>query len=157
MTRMTDLKLLLTGLAMAILLAGCSSGQVRGEAPFAQVMNWSIEGQNLTASLRLRNVNDEPLAVNALALRVVLQEQEVLIDHRQAVDLDIPAGGFERVELQLDATPGGTALLQALEEKTLNSLPYRLDGNVESPDEGVLEFSREGFIYTVPGRPGQFR
>ena len=73
------------------------------------------------------------------------------------IDLDIPAGGFERVELQLDATPGGTALLQALEEKTLNSLPYRLDGNVESPDEGVLEFSREGFIYTVPGRPGQFR
>ena len=68
--------LLLLALA-ALLLAGCGSSTVKGEAPFVQVSNWSIDGTDLTMALRVRNVNDEALTMSGLNFKVLLSGKEI--------------------------------------------------------------------------------
>lgn len=144
-------------LLSAALLTACTGGQIRGEAPFAQVSSWTIDGRTLTLDLRLRNVNERPLVAKELALAVTLDDAIVLFRHRAPVDIDIAAGGFESITLSLEASEAGTALLADLAAGGRNDLPYRLEGTVFSENSGDLAISRDGRIYTVPGRPGQFR
>ncbi len=152
----TLLRLLPVLFALATLTA-CSGDLVRGEAPFAQVTSWKIDGRAITLDLRLRNVNDAPLVAKALALSVTLDDDVLLFRSNEVVDLDMAAGGFETVTLALEASEAGTALLQDLAAGERNDLPYRLEGTVFSEKSGDLPIRRDGRIYTVPGRPGEFR
>lgn len=144
-------------LFVALYLGGCSSGAVKGESPFAQVGGWSIDGSTLRLDLRLRNVNDEALAISALDLKVTVDGNVDLVQLRQTVSVSIPAGGLETVQLRATATDAGLALLDSLAREERASLGYRLEGAVDSPDEGSLRFRHDGHIYRVPGRPGEFR
>lgn len=147
----------LMALFVAALLTACTGGQVRGEAPFAQVSSWAIDGRELVLDLRLRNVNDQPLVATELALSVTLDDGVLLFRHRAPVDIDIAAGGFETIPLSLEASEAGTALLADLADGKRTDLPYRLEGTVFSEKSGDLPIARDGRIYTVPGRPGEFR
>lgn len=147
---------LLLSLTVA-LLAACSSGAVRDEAPFAEVGGWGIEGRDLTVSLRLRNVNDDPMRVEGIDLGVVLDGNVPLFRHRGTPGVDIAPGGFETLEIRTEATREGTALLEALSNRERGDLPYVLEGTVSTANSGNLPIRREGRIYTVPGRPGEFR
>lgn len=139
-----------------LLLAGCSAGGVRGEAPFVQVTSWRLDGDTVTATLRLRNVNDEELVIDAVTLNVDLDDSS-FVNHSESRHLEVAANGFETLTLDMRATAEGAGALERLGNGETASLPYSLTGDVDSPDEGRLEFSREGHIYPVPGRPGQFR
>lgn len=150
------LKPVLTLMMALVVLAACSSGGVKNEAPFAQVMNWQIDGNRLTASLRLRNVNDSKLELQSLRLDVQLDGQP-LSSYQGAHAVSIPANGFETLELEMRASNEGVALLQQLQDGARASLPYHLEGTVSTADSGALAFERDGHLYTVPGRPGQFR
>ncbi len=140
-----------------LLLAGCGSSKVKGESPFVQVGGWRTDGNTLSIDLRLRNVNDEALTVDSVELRATVNEDTPLVQLNQVIGVGIPAGGFETVSLQTTATGAGLALLQALSSGQRASLAYRLEGAVNSPDEGSLRFRTDGRIYRVPGRPGEFR
>ncbi len=137
-------------------LGACSSGGVRGEAPFAQVTGWRIDGHDLQASLRLRNVNSETLVVDELYVNIEL-DGTLLAQHQARQRFEIAANGFETVELAMTASDAGVAALQRLQAGETGSLRTAITGHVTSPDEGRLEFRRDGHIYTVPGRPGEFR
>lgn len=152
--RRAPIAALLSGLLLSI---GCASDQVRGEAPFAQLSNWQINGTDLRQDLRLRNVNDEVLAVSALRLEVVLDGDTPLFSHEQLVDIEIAPGGFETIALEVSATAAGTAALGRLSDGEIADLTYRLDGTVVSRNNGELAIRREDRIYRVPGRPGAFR
>lgn len=148
----------LTALALLLALAlGACGGGVRGESPFAQVSSWRIDGRDLALDLRLRNVNEEPLEVRALTLDVTVDDGVELFRHDAPLALEIAAGGFETVHLEGTASAAGTALLQRLAKGDVASLAYRLQGSVDSEDSGELTIEREGRIYTVPGRPNEFR
>lgn len=139
------------------LVTACASGKVRGEAPFAQLSNWKIDGQTLNQDLRLRNVNDEAMEVQAIRLEVALDGDTRLYRHEQAVDIEIAPGGFETIPLALTATAEGAAALERLSSGELASLAYRLEGTVVSRESGDHAIRREDRIYRVPGRPGEFR
>lgn len=140
-----------------LILAACSSGTVKGESPFVQVNSWRIDGSELNLELRLRNVNDEALQLSGVELGVRLANDVLLVQMQQALALSVPGGGFETIRLKATASDSGVALLEELASGALASVAYQLEGSVDSQDEGVLRFSHDGRIYTVPGRPGEFR
>ena len=142
---------------LAANLTACSGDAVRDESPFAEVSGWRIEGRDLSIDLRLRNVNVEPLQIEALDLAVQLDDGVNLFRHRESPGVDIAPGGFETLSVRTEATVAGTALLEALAARDRTDLPYVLEGSVTTEKSGVLPIRREGRIYTVPGRPGEFR
>lgn len=137
-------------------LQACSSGGIRGEAPFAQVTGWRIDGDALQASLRLRNVNTETLVVDGLVVSFELDGQP-LARYTGNTRFEIAANGSETIEMEMTASAEGVSALQRLQAGETGSLRSAMEGHVTSPDEGTLEFHRDGYIYTVPGRPGEFR
>jgi LEA14-like dessication related protein len=138
-------------------LSACSGDVVRDEAPFVEVSGWSIDGRDLSIDLRLRNVNDDPMQVEGLELEVDLDRSVRLFRHQGQPGVDIAPGGFETLEIREEASQEGTALLQALSDRERANLPFVLKGTVMTANSGNLPIRREGRIYTVPGRPGEFR
>jgi hypothetical protein len=152
--RALSLPLLVLGM---VLIAACSGATVKDEAPFVEVSSWSIDGRDLSVALRLRNVNDDPMQVEGLELDVELDRGVVLFRHRGNPDVEIAPGGFETLEIRAEASREGTALLRALSDRERGDLPFLLEGTVITAKSGSLPIRREGRIYTVPGRPGEFR
>jgi hypothetical protein len=122
----------------------------------AQITSWTVEGQQVRVDLHLRNINEEPMPLLGVDLDLRLDDQP-LGRINQALDSSIAASGFESVSLKVHASKASLALLLALQEGESRSLPYELKGNVTTAGNRKLEFDREGHIYPVPGRPGQFR
>ncbi len=152
--RTCPLLLLLLGTAW---LTACAGDAVRDEAPFVEVSGWSIEGRDLSIDLRLRNVNDDPMQVEGLELNVVLDGNVSLFRHQGNPGVEIAPGGFETLEIFAEASEEGTALLTSLSDRERGNVPYALRGTVITAKSGNLPIGREGRIYTVPGRPGEFR
>lgn len=149
--------LLLALVFLAGILPACSSDAVRDESPFAEVSGWRIDGRDLSLDLRLRNVNVEPMQVAGLELAVRLDDGVDLFRHREAPGVEIAPGGFETLTVRTEASEAGTALLEALAGRERPNLPFVLEGTVTTEKSGALPIRREGRIYTVPGRPGEFR
>lgn len=143
-------------LAAVLTLAACSGAGVRGEAPFVQITSWELSGERLDAVLRLRNVNDEELTVQAVSLEV-RAEDTLLLRVDRAVSLTIPATGFESLPLDSTVNADVIDLLRRLQGGDIANLPYVLEGTLQTAGTGTLRVRREDRIYPVPGRPGQFR
>jgi len=143
-------------LLCAGLLAGCSSGLVRNQPPLVQISAWEIDGEQLKVDLHLRNVNEEPMPLSAVSLTIRLGDV-LLAEHRQSLASSVATSGFESVPLRLSPTTEGLAELKSLEDGSRKSLTYTLKGSVVTTGNRELPFTRDGHIYTVPGRPGQFR
>lgn len=139
-----------------VVLSACGPRRVKDQAPFVQVTSWRIDGQQLSADLRIRNVNDEPLPLARLSMRVTLDDTG-LVDYEGPHGTEVAANGFETLQLRMQATAAGTALLMALQEGERASLPYNLSGRVHLTTGQYFPFERAGHIYTVPGKPGSFR
>lgn len=140
----------------SLLLMACSGQSVKDQAPFVQVTAWRLEGSGLQASLRLRNLNDEPLELARLKISATVQDAP-LASHEEARRVQVAANGFESVELTMSAAPEGARLLAELQAGEHSSLPFRLDGSVETSSGKIFRFEREGHVYPVPGKPGHFR
>lgn len=143
-------------LALVLAIPACGGNQVRNQAPFVQVSSWSLDGHELVADLHLRNVNDEELPVLGVDIRVQMEGVE-LVSFRSALDRVVPPRGLESISLDMRASSEGTALLDSLRAGERASLPYRLQGHIVTSGNRQLRFDRDGHIYNVPGRPGQFR
>lgn len=147
----------LTPLLFAItLLAGCGSQLVRNQPPLAQVSSWAVDGEELQIELHLRNINEEPMPLSAVNLTITVDDV-LLARHRQALDTTVVTSGFESVPLRMSVTAEGLRELRALENGERKSLTYLMEGSVTTTGNRNLEFRRDGHVFTVPGRPGQFR
>lgn len=71
--------------------------------------------------------------------------------------VNIAAKGTETWSVGISASTGGRALLDSLQEGSVKSLPYTLEGSVETVDGKSLRFEAVGHLYPLPGRPGYFR
>ena len=147
---------LITGAIMTLLLVACGPNVVRGEAPFVQATGWSLEGQTLHVDLRIRNINGVEMPVSRIEFTVMLRDTE-LARYSQPAETVISPNGSETVTLDMPASGPGTGLLGRLQNGETGSQPYTLEGRVQVDGKDFFKFKREGQLYNVPGRPGQFR
>ena len=148
------------GFVMAILaialLTSCGSNQVRGEPPMVRLNELSHQDGAITLELNMRNVNEAPLVLLAIDVKLSVDDNE-LLSYKGSVDTDIVANGIESWSVDVSESDTSRELLNKLENGEINSLPYSLKGSISSQDDGTLRFEHEGHIYPLPGRPGHFR
>jgi LEA14-like dessication related protein len=139
-----------------LLLSACVSGSKRSQAPFIVVNGLSLEDQDLTLDLGVRNVNALPLMIEHIEFALRVDETSLAV-YKAPSRANVIANGTENLRFDLAATPEGTSLLNRLERGDLADLEYVLDGVLTANEGAQMKVSRSGFIYPVPGRPGHFR
>lgn len=143
-------------LVLAWALGACGPNLIRGESPFVQVSSWQVEGDRLAIELRLRNVNEVTLDISGIQFQVSVDGTR-LANHDAPIDVGVIASGFETIRVSVQASDEGLRMLERLQNGLVDSLPYELTGRLRLADGKPLSIRREGHIYRVPGRPGQFR
>lgn len=138
------------------LLGGCASKGVRGEPPFVQVNGINLRQQDVTLDLGLRNVNSEPLMLEHIEFSISLDDTSLAI-YNAASRASVIANGRENLRFELAASAEGAMLLNELESGARTDLEYRFEGVFTVNENKQMRVRREGHIYPVPGRPGQFR
>jgi hypothetical protein len=156
--RVLHSKLMRLALVMLLALAvgACSGGQVRDESPMVRVSEISHLEGNTNVQLSIRNVNDEALDVRAISYKLTSDDEPFLAWDGPAT-VNIAAKGTETWSVAIDASASSKALLESLQQGSIKSLPYTLEGSVETVDGGTLRFEAVGYLYPLPGRPGYFR
>lgn len=145
---------------LAILAASaalsCASQEIRGRAPFISISGMSLAGDRLSADFEVRNQNDVPMTIDGIDIRVRVNDAELVRENRDFA-LDIGARSSETVLVEELPDEFSRSLLESLGSGEVKSLAFDLDGRVHTREDGFLAFSHEGYLYPVPGRPGQFR
>jgi hypothetical protein len=80
-----------------------------------------------------------------------------LTRHNSKLELTIDANSTEDVHVENLPDEFTRTLLTSLGSGELQSLPFDISGRVLTRKHGYLEFEQTGYLYRVPGRPGQFR
>jgi len=139
-----------------LLCTGCGPHQVKSQPPFVSIAALAISGQALSARFDIRNINDVAMTIDAIDLEIRSTEVE-LTSLAQALKLTIDPNATE--EVAIDNLPGEQAgpLLAELESGSMASLAFSLEGRIHTLEDGYLPFRHEGYLYPVPGKPGQFR
>lgn len=143
--------------ALAImLLTSCGSQKIRGESPMVRLNELSHQDGVISLELNMRNVNEAPLVLLAIDVKLSVDDNE-LLSYKGSVDTDIVANGTESWSVDVPESDNSRELLNKLEEGEVMSLPYLLKGSISSKGDGTLRFEHEGHLYPLPGRPGYFR
>ncbi len=138
------------------LCAACATTIVRGQAPLVRMSELSHADARVNLQLNIRNLNGEPMQVEAIEFRLQVDDQD-LIDYQGTDTTTIAANGVEARTISAAEAAAGKRLLDELEAGKFKSLPYSLEGKVFTKKDGSLRFSNEGHLYTMPGKPGYFR
>jgi hypothetical protein len=148
---------ILVGLALLLLLvAACGPGIIRGRPPFISIAGLTLDQTQLTTVFSVSNQNGEPMEINGIEIRVQL-EDVVLTRYNDNFRLTIDANSTEDVTVENLPDEFSRRLLTSLEKGELISLPFDLEGRVNTVTDGYLKFRNQGHLYPVPGRPGQYR
>ena len=84
-------------------------------------------------------------------------EQAELTSYHEDFKLMIGANSTEVIEVEQFPDALVKDLLVSLQDGEIPSLPFRLEGRVNTEEDGFLQFKHKGYLYPVPGKPGQFR
>ena len=84
-------------------------------------------------------------------------EDAVLTRYNSDFKLKISANGTEEILVEQLPDEFTQQLLASLQSGEVSSLPFQLEGKVNTLLDGTLQFRNKGHLYPVPGRPGQFR
>ena len=146
------------GLLVIVTLSvtACGDHLIRGVSPVVRINELSHDGKNLTLQLSLRNRNGVEMEVQQLDF-VLNVEDEKLFSYKGPAETKVAANGTETWKVELPESESTQAKLNSLESGEIKSLPYSFSGMVTSLEAGDLKFEHEGYLYPVPGRPGQFR
>lgn len=142
--------------ACAVLLAACVTRFLTGHPPQVSLHTLAREGQVITVDLNLRNINDEALELSRMELHLELDDQ-LLLQTDQALQLTMPAGGRERVRAEVVGGLAGLEVLDTLDGDQHDSRPWLLQGRLFDDRGRALQVEAKGWLYPVPGKPGQYR
>lgn len=143
-------------ITLLVLCTACGSNQVRGQAPFASISSLALSGETVGATVNIRNINDVPMTVNRMTVTIRAADT-VLLRHQAPATLSIDPNTTEDVLLEQTADGATIELLGELESGSRASLSFSLDGSIGTAEDGTLAFRHQGYLFRVPGRPGQFR
>lgn len=151
-------------LACLLMLGGCGSGarEIRGELPLVSVEGLTVEGDEVSLLLSLRNVNDRSLHVHDLEASLRVNDQ-ALVHVNDSPLVEISARGRETLRLRAPASAEGLdalAMLGQTEDDTnagAVNAAWQLDLTLADERGRRRDTQASGFFHPVPGRPGHFR
>jgi len=143
-------------LAALSLTAACGTKIIRGVAPIVRLNELSHADNTIRLQLSMRNLNGVVLDIQSIDFSLSVEDSE-LFTYKGPADTNIIANGTESWTVEVTESQSSKQLLDKLQAGEIKSLPYSLEGSVNTIDEGKLHFSQEGYIYPVPGKPGRFR
>ena len=143
-------------LACLVLCIGCAPNKIKGNPPFVSISSMMMTNEALSASFDVRNINQVPMTIDAVDITITVKGSR-FSSYSGAYQLSIDPNTTEAITL--DKLPGDQARpqLTELQDGKIASLPFSLEGRVHTAEDGYLDFKHEGYLYTVPGKPGQFR
>jgi hypothetical protein len=77
--------------------------------------------------------------------------------HSANLGISIHPHGTEEIGFDFPSGPGARQTLAELERGDVNSVSYSVEGRVRTAQGDNEAFTQSGYLYPVPGRPGQFR
>ena len=143
-------------LVTILVCTACGPSIIRGQPPFISIASLSLDGQQLSADFNIHNPNGEPMDIDGIEIEVQV-EDATLTRYNSDFKLKIDANSTEEIFVEELPDEFTQQLLTSLEKGEVNSLPFRLEGKVNTTLDGTLQFRNKGHLYPVPGRPGQFR
>jgi LEA14-like dessication related protein len=138
------------------LLSACGPTVIKGRPPFINISDMKLQGETLSASFAISNQNGEEMVIDEVDITVMINDSR-LTRHNRKLDLTIDANSTEDVHVENMPDEFTRSLLASLGSGELQSLPFDISGRVLTRKHGYLEFEQTGYLYPVPGRPGQFR
>jgi len=142
----------------AILACAACGGPsiIHGKPPFISISELSLHEDRLSVDFNISNPNGEEMIIGGIEIEVRVEEAE-LTRYNEDFKLTVGANSTEVIEVEQFPDKFVQDLLTALRDGELASLPFRLEGRVNTEKDGFLRFKHKGHLYPVPGRPGQFR
>ena len=136
---------LLAALAIAILGAGCSSLVPKLETPDLQIVNVEVLRsdllqQQLRVRMRVTNPNDRSLPVRSITYRMEVAGEK-FAEGESDRDFEVPALGTTEFDVNVTANAAGAMLKLLGSGRKLDSIAYRLVGQVKLSS---------GFLRTIP-------
>jgi LEA14-like dessication related protein len=149
-------RLIIPVLFTLLICTACGPSIIRGKPPFISIASLTLEGQQLSADFNIHNQNGEPMDIEGIEIQVQV-EDAVLTRYNSDFKLKISANGTEEILVEQLPDEFTQQLLASLQSGEVSSLPFQLEGKVNTLLDGTLQFRNKGHLYPVPGRPGQFR
>lgn len=143
-------------LILISLCVACGPRQVKGKAPVVSIASLSVADEKLGASFNIHNINDVPMDIEQIEITIRIRDVE-LTRHVSALALSIDPNTTEDVVVEKVPEEFEQKLLEDLEKGDTGNLPFFLEGTIRTTEEGNVPFRYEGYLYPVPGRPGQYR
>lgn len=146
---------------LAMLLAGivcaaCGPNVIKGRPPFVGITTMNLADDRLATEFRIDNQNEVAMNIEAFAVGIMVDDVPLTRETRE-VKLLIDANSSEEILVEETPTDAASRLLDALERREVNSLPFELSGQVRTLEDGTLRFEQKGHLYPVPGKPGFYR
>ena len=143
---------------LLIILActACGPTIIKGRPPFISISELSLQGERLSVNFNISNPNGEAMNIDGIEITVRVEEAE-LTRYNEDFKLTVGANSTEVIEVEQFPDAFVQDLLVSLKDGEVPSLPFRLEGRVHTEEDGSLLFKHKGYLYPVPGRPGQFR
>jgi LEA14-like dessication related protein len=155
-TRIHRLAALFLLLAFVLAGTGCGPKVIKDRPPFVSISSMSMEGGMLATTFDIANQNGVSLEVDSTEIKVNVRDTE-LVRYDSQEKFTIGANSTEKITARLELADFTQTLLLSLDSGELDSLSIDLTGQVHTNKEGNLRFEQKGYLYRVPGRPGQFR
>jgi LEA14-like dessication related protein len=151
----TALSLILL-LLLAITTLSCGPQVIKGRPPFISISSMSLVDSRLSADFDIRNQNGVPMTINGIDILMTVNDVELTRENRK-FNLEIGANSAEEVHVEELPEKFLRDLLDSLGSGEIKSLPFDLEGKVDTVEDGTLSFSHKGYLYPVPGKPNHFR
>ncbi len=154
-----DMKLIRRCAMLGVVLfatTACGSTLVRGQSPFVSVSALSWSGDTIETTVNIRNINDVAMDIDTLTVTLNARDA-VLLQRSGPMRLSIDPNTTEDITLAHTAGTREQNQLGALQSGDSDSLPFTVEGRVHTAEDGDLNFRHQGYLFRVPGRPGQFR
>lgn len=151
-------RLAFSGLLALVLLAATACGPkvIKGRPPFVSISGMTLFDGSLTTRYDLSNQNGAEMTIDRVRISVRVSTSE-LTRYESRDRLVIDANSTEEISHRERPPEFTETLLRSLETGEIDSLSFDLEGYVQTLEDGELRFEQKGYLYRVPGRPGQFR
>lgn len=151
-------------LACLLALSACGSGtrEVRGELPLITLEGLERRADQLSLQLGLRNINDRPLYLGEVSVRLSLAGDE-LMQGTHTPDFEIEARGREAITVPGRGLAEGLRRLDQFDpeindaQELPRSIAWQMQISLSDERGRSRDTEVSGFLHPVPGQPGRFR